>query len=250
MRAMEISPLLGSAIETSIEGNRHEPLIDTTVQWAMRTLDANEYLIRDAVRERTAWLLRVANIDETISDRIIDGVRTLLLEVSGDPDHPLRARVTKGLQDFAFDLRHLPETRARVEAIKNELLDHPHVGGYLEGLWSSIKAAILRAVDNPEAAVAGRLGEAARKLGETLQDDPKLRGAVNLYARRAIVGTVAEYGDELVRLVSDTIRGWDARTVTDKIEAAVGRDLQYIRINGTLIGGLVGLTIHSVSELM
>jgi uncharacterized membrane-anchored protein YjiN (DUF445 family) len=250
MRAMEMAPLLGSAIETSIEGNRHEPLIDTTVQWAMRTLDANEYLIRDAVRERTAWLLRVANIDETISDRIIDGVRTLLLEVSGDPDHPLRARVTKGLQDFAFDLRHLPETRARVEAIKNELLDHPHVGGYLEGLWSSIKAAILRAVDNPEAAVAGRLGEAARKLGETLQDDPKLRGAVNLYARRAIVGTVAEYGDELVRLVSDTIRGWDARTVTDKIEAAVGRDLQYIRINGTLIGGLVGLTIHSVSELM
>jgi uncharacterized membrane-anchored protein YjiN (DUF445 family) len=250
LRAMEVSPLLGSAVEAAIEGNRHEPLIDATIQWAGRALDANEYMIRDAVRDRTVWLLRVANIDDTIADKIIDAVRHLLHEVSGDPYHPMRRRVTQTLQDFAFDLKHLPETRERVEAIKNELLDHPEVGKYLGGLWSSVRTAVLRAVNDPDAALAGRLGEAARNLGETLEADPKLRAAVNLYARRAIVGMVAEYGDELVRIVSDTIRGWDARTVTDRIESAVGRDLQYIRINGTLIGGLVGLTIHTVSELM
>jgi uncharacterized membrane-anchored protein YjiN (DUF445 family) len=250
LRSMEVSPLLGSAIEAAIEGNRHEPLIDAAVQWASRALEANEYMIRDAVRERSAWLLRVANLDETIADKIIDAIRAMLDEVSGDPGHPLRRRVTQGLQDFAFDLKHLPETRERVETIKNELLDHPEIGKYLGGLWSSVKAAILRAVNDPDAALAGKLGEAVRQLGETLEADPKLRGAVNLYARRAIVGVVAEYGDELVRIVSDTIRGWDARTVTDRIENAVGRDLQYIRINGTLIGGLVGLTIHAVSEAM
>jgi uncharacterized membrane-anchored protein YjiN (DUF445 family) len=229
IRAMEVSPMLGSAVEAAIEGNRHEPLIDAAIQWAGKALDANEFMIRDAVRDRTAWLLRVANVDETIADKIIDAIRNLLYEVAGDPHHPMRARV---------------------EAIKNELLDHPEVGKYLGGLWSSLKTAIMRAVNDPDAALAGKLGEAARNLGETLEADPKLRAAVNLYARRAIVGTVAEYGDELVRIVSDTIRGWDARTVTDRIEAAVGRDLQYIRINGTLIGGLVGLTIHAVSEAM
>lgn len=242
--------MLGSAVEAAIEGNRHEPLIDAVIQWAGRALEANEYMIRDAVRDRTAWLLRVANVDETIAEKIIDAIRNLLYEVAGDPHHPMRLRVTKGLQDFAFDLKHLPETRERVEAIKNELVDHPEVGKYLGGLWSSLKTAILRAVNDPDAALAGRLGEAAHKLGETLEADPKLRAAVNLYARRAIVGMVAEYGDELVRIVSDTIRGWDAQTVTDRIENAVGRDLQYIRVNGTLIGGLVGLTIHTVSELM
>ncbi len=250
LRAMEVSPLLGSAVEAAIEDNRHEPLVDAVVQWIGRALDANEYMIRDAVRERSAWLLRVANLDETIADRIIAAIRSMLDEVAGDPGHPIRRRITKGLQDLAFDLRYLPETRERVEHIKNELLDNPEVGKYLGGLWSSIKAAILRAVNDPEAALAGRLGEAARQLGEALEADPKLRAAVNLYARRAIVGIVAEYGDELVRIVSDTIRGWDARTVTDRIENAVGRDLQYIRINGTLIGGLVGLAIHAVSDLM
>lgn len=250
LRAMEISPLLGSAVEGAIEGNRHEPLVDAVIQWASRTLDANEYLIRDAVRDRTTWLLRIASVDDTIADRIIDALRNMLDEVAGDPGHPLRERVTQGLRDFAFDLRHLPETRERVESIKNELIDHPEVGNYLSGLWSSAKAAILRAVNDPDAALAGRLGEAARQLGETLESDPKLRSAVNLNVRRAIVGIVAEYGDELVRIVSDTVRGWDTRTVTDRIENAVGRDLQYIRINGTLIGGLVGLTIHAVSELL
>src|SRR3712207_4874126 len=109
-------------------------------------------MIRDAVRERTAWLLRVASVDETIADKIIDAIRTMLEEVAGDPSHPFRKRVTKGLQDFAFDLRYLPETRERVEAMKNELIDHPEVGKYLGGLWSSMKSAVLRAVNHPDAA--------------------------------------------------------------------------------------------------
>ncbi|MFC3713536.1 DUF445 domain-containing protein [Sphingoaurantiacus capsulatus] len=250
IRAMEVSPMLGSAVDAAIEGNRHEPLIDAVIQWAARALDANEFMIREAVHQRTTWLLRVANVDETIADKIIDAIRNLIYEVAGDPHHPMRGKVTQGLRDFAFDLKHLPETRERVETIKNELLDHPEVAKYLGGLWLSLKTAILRAVNDPDAALAGRLGEAAKRLGETLEADPKLRAAVNLYARRAIVGIVAEYGDELVRIVSDTVRSWDARTITDRVENAVGRDLQYIRINGTLIGGLVGLTIHTASELL
>ena len=98
--------------------------------------------------------------------------------------------------------------------------------------------------------MAGRLGEALRQLGETLQSEPRLAHAINLFARRATVGIAAAYGDGIVRLVSDTVRGWDAVTVTRRLEQAVGRDLQYIRVNGTLVGGLVGLAIYAVDRLL
>jgi uncharacterized membrane-anchored protein YjiN (DUF445 family) len=249
LKSMEAAPMLATALEGAIANDRHEPLIDAAIQWANRALEANEYMIREAVRDRTAWLLRVASLDETIADRIIDAIRGVLSEVAVDPGHPMRRRITQGLVDFAFDMRHLPETRARVEAIKNELIENPELARYLDGLWTSVRDWLLRAAADPEAALAGKLGSAARQLGETLLADPRLRASVNLQARRALVGLVAEYGDEIVRLVSDTIRSWDARTVTDRIETAVGRDLQYIRVNGTLIGGLIGLLIHTVSEL-
>jgi uncharacterized membrane-anchored protein YjiN (DUF445 family) len=97
--------------------------------------------------------------------------------------------------------------------------------------------------------MAGRFGEALRQLGLTLQQDPRLKGTINQFARRAVVGAVASYGTGIVALVSDTIRGWDAGTITDRLESAVGRDLQYIRINGTLVGGLVGLLIHTAETL-
>ena len=94
--------------------------------------------------------------------------------------------------------------------------------------------------------MAGKFGEAIRALGATLQEDARLKATINQFARRAVVGAVASYGTGIVTLVSDTIRGWDARTITGRLESAVGRDLQYIRINGTIVGGLVGLAIHSV----
>jgi uncharacterized membrane-anchored protein YjiN (DUF445 family) len=97
--------------------------------------------------------------------------------------------------------------------------------------------------------MAGRFGEALRQLGTTLQSEPRLQRTINQFARRAIVGAVDSYGDQIVRLVSDTVRGWDPETITGRLESAVGRDLQYIRINGTVVGGLVGLAIHLVDRL-
>jgi uncharacterized membrane-anchored protein YjiN (DUF445 family) len=130
------------------------------------------------------------------------------------------------------------------------MIDNPELGGFLDGLWASARASLRKALSDPDQVLAGRLGEAARQLGETIQFDADLQKALNKHARRAIVGVVADYGDELVKIVSDTVRGWDARTVTDRVENAVGRDLQFIRINGTLVGGLVGLLIHTVTVVL
>ena len=250
LRTTDLAPLLASVVEAAIEGRRHEPVVDAMIQWASRTLDAQESMIRAMVKERTTWLLRVAGVDERVADSIMEAMRRLLSEVADDPNHSLRQRITDTLTEFAFDLRHMPATQAKVEAVKLDLLDNPALGQWLDGLWAGARSALTRLLSDPEATLGGKLGEAMRNFGRQIETDPSLRLAINLQARRAIVGLVNDYGDSIVTLISETIRGWDARTVTDKVERAVGRDLQYIRINGTLIGGLVGVVIHTVSTMM
>ena len=132
--------------------------------------------------------------------------------------------------------------------MKEQLLDNQSVSLWLDTLWQKGRAAIIRGARNPDAVLAGKLGEVMKSMGATLESDPRIRGAINQFARRAIAGLAASYGGSIVRLVSDTVRGWDARTVTARLEGAVGRDLQYIRINGTLVGGLVGLVIHALDH--
>jgi uncharacterized membrane-anchored protein YjiN (DUF445 family) len=167
-----------------------------------------------------------------------------------DPAHPLRAKAEEGLERLAHDLQHDPALRAKVEAFKAEMLDNQAFHRWIEGLWEQGRAALLRVARDPERVLAGKVGEALRQFGETLQTDRKLADTINRFARRTAVGAASDYGDGIVRLVSDTIRGWDARTVTGRLENAVGRDLQYIRINGTLVGGLVGVAIHAVDALL
>jgi uncharacterized membrane-anchored protein YjiN (DUF445 family) len=163
-----------------------------------------------------------------------------------DPHHPLRAKAEEGLAALAWDMQYDPGMQAKVEGWKNEIVANPAVSDWVAGLWEKGRAGLLKAARDPDAAMAGRFGEALRQLGETLEREARLKRALNQLARRATVGLVASYGAGIVTLVSETIRGWDARTVTGRLENAVGRDLQYIRINGTLVGGLVGLVIHAV----
>jgi len=140
--------------------------------------------------------------------------------------------------------------RERVEAMKNDLLDNPAMQRWLDGLWEQARGALLAIARDPERAMAGKLGDVLRQLGETLLHDPRLSHTINRFVRRAVVGIAADYGDGIVRLVSETVRGWDADTITSRLENAVGRDLQYIRVNGTIVGGLVGLVIHTVDRIL
>jgi len=249
IRAVEIAPLLGQTLEAAITSERHVPMVDAIIGWAGRTLDANEDLIRAMVHKRAGWILRMAGLDEKLADAIVDGLRKLSIDMAVDPDHPVRAKAEEGLASLAHRLRNDPETMARVEAWKGEMIENEAVSAWLGGIWEKGRAGLLKGARDPDAALAGKFGEALRQLGETLQAEPRLKAAINQFARRATVGLVASYGDGIVKLVSETVRGWDAGTVSDRLEGAVGRDLQYIRINGTIVGGLVGLLIHSIEVL-
>jgi uncharacterized membrane-anchored protein YjiN (DUF445 family) len=249
LRKMEVAPLLGHALASAINEDRHVPMLEAAIRWTARALDANEVLIRDMVRKKANWVLKLAGLDAKLADAIIDGLRKLTAEMSTDSAHPVRIKIEEALAQLANDLQTKPETRERVEAIKEQLLDNTSVSLWLDALWQRGREAIIKAARNPDAVLAGKLGEVMKSMGGTLEKDRRIRAAINQFARRAVVGMAASYGGSIVKLVSETIRGWDARTVTNRLEAAVGRDLQYIRINGTLVGGLVGLILHVIDKL-
>lgn len=245
----EVSPLLGHALASAINEERHVPMLEATIRWTARALEANEQLIRDMVHKKANWVLKIAGLDAKLADAIIDGLRKLTVEMSTDPAHPVRVKIEEALAQLANDLQTRAETRERVEAMKQQLLDNKSVSLWIDTLWQKGREAVIRAARNPDAVLAGKLGEVLKSMGGTLESDTRIRAALNEFARRATVGLAASYGSSIVKLVSETVRGWDARTVTNRLEAAVGRDLQYIRINGTLVGGMVGLILHILDAL-
>src|SRR3954470_17661315 len=249
LRNTEVAPLLGHALASAINDDRHVPMLEAGIRWMARALDANEPLIREMVHKKANWVLKLASLDEKLADAIVDGLRKLTVEMSTDPAHPVRIKVEEALAQLANDLQTRDETRERVESIKEQLLDNKSVSLWLDALWQRGCEAIIQAARNPDAVLAGKLGEVMKSMGTTLESDTRIRAAINQFARRATVGMAASYGSSIVKLVSETVRGWDARTVTNRLEAAVGRDLQYIRINGTIVGGMVGLVLHVIDSL-
>jgi uncharacterized membrane-anchored protein YjiN (DUF445 family) len=233
-------------LDAMIADGRHKPLIDKIIRWAGLVLEDNEAMVRDMVHKRANAVLRFTGLDERLANSVLDGLYKLLAEVLVDPDHPLRAKIEEGLQELALGLREDPEMQQRVERMKRELLDNPAIGAWWQGVWERLRANLIQSIRSNVGGGTGYLGETLAELGSALRDDARLQRQVNRFARRTAVGVATRYGDQIVQLVSETVRRWDAQTITDRVESAVGRDLQFIRINGTLVGGLVGLTIHAL----
>lgn len=247
---IDLAPLLGQLLTAAIADRRHLPVLDSAIRWTGMTLEANEALIRQMIHDRANSLVRWTGMDERLANAVLDGLYRLLAECLVDPDHPLRHKAEEGLDRLAHDLLHDAAMQARVERVKAEVLANPAFARWLDGMWERLRATMLTAARNPDAALGGQIGESLGAFGKALSEDARLQHMVNRFARRTVVGIAARHGDQIVRLVSETVKRWDARTVTDRIEGAVGRDLQFIRINGTLVGGLVGMAIHAVDSLL
>jgi uncharacterized membrane-anchored protein YjiN (DUF445 family) len=247
---LDIAPLAGRMIESAMTDKRHQPLIDGFVRWAGLTLEDNEETIREIIHQRVSGVLRWAGIDKTISSSVLDGLYKLLAEVLVNPDHPLRGKIEEGLAKLGQDLQHDEATRAKVEEMKRDLIANPAVAVWWTGVWERIRQSLIARARDPESQMGAEMRNMLGELGEALQKDARLQHQINRFARRTAVGVATRYGDQIVRLVSETVKRWDARTITDRVEGAVGRDLQFIRINGTLVGGLVGMTLHFINTVL
>lgn len=250
LERVNAAPMVGQLLTAAIADKRHLPVLESLIRWAGITLEANEDMVRTMIHDRANALVRWTGLDEKLANAVLDGVYRLLAEALVDPAHPLRAKVQEGLETLAHDLLHDTATQAKVERMKLELLANPAVGFWLDGMWERLRALLLKTARDPHKLLSGELGETMAAIGLALEQDQRLRLLVNRFARRTLVGVVSRYGDEIVRIVSETVKRWDSETVTGRVESAVGRDLQFIRINGTLVGGLVGVAIHAVDRWM
>ncbi len=250
LERIDLAPLLGQLLAAAIADRRHLPMLEGLIRRAALTIEDNESLVRAIIHRQANTLLRWTGLDEKLANTALDGLYRLLAETLVDPNHPLRAKVEEGLEQLAGDLLHDPQMQERVRAFKAEVLANPVMARWFDGFWERLRGAMLRAARYPQGALSGGLGASIGEFGSALKTDARLQLLVNRFARRTVVGIATRYGEEIVRLVSETVRRWDARTVTDRIEAAVGRDLQFIRLNGTLVGGMVGLVLHAVNGLI
>ncbi|MBD2843272.1 DUF445 domain-containing protein [Erythrobacter rubeus] len=247
---LDISPLAGRMLESAMTDKRHLPLIDGIIRWAGLTLEDNEETVKEIIHKRANAVLRWTGLDERISSSVLDGLYKLLAEVLVDPDHPLRYKIEEGLEKLSQDLQHDPVTRERVEEMKRDLIENPAVAEWWIGVWERIRQSLIRRAREADSGLGVEMRKGLADLGAALKQDERLQIQINRFARRTAVGVATRYGTEIVTLVSETVKRWDATTITGRIESAVGRDLQFIRINGTLVGGLVGMTLHFITSFL
>jgi uncharacterized membrane-anchored protein YjiN (DUF445 family) len=246
LRGVNFAPIVGQALEAAMKEGRHIPLQNGLLLRARDLLADNEALIRAMVHERSGRLLRWTGLDEDVADAIISGLNKLFADLADDPAHPLRDRINQGFAELAINLQRDSDVQMRVARLRDDIIENPAMQRWISGLWEQGREALLKAARDPNRAMAGKLGDMVREMGASLQKDAPLKALINRFARRTAAGVSASYGHSIVKLISETVRGWDTALLTDRIEGTVGRDLQYIRINGTLVGGLVGLVIHVV----
>lgn len=253
LERLPVAPLLGRMVAAAIADGRHRPLIDSIIRWTGLVLEDNEAMVREMIHQRANALLRFTGLDERLANSVLDGLYKLLAEVLVDPEHPLRAKVEEALTGLAHDLQHDPAMQEKVERMKRELIANPAVADWWQGVWERLRIGLIRSLRGERGADENRvfagLAESLTEMGAALRDDVRLQLQVNRFARRIAVGVASRFGGQIVQLVSETVKRWDATTITDRVEGAVGRDLQFIRMNGTLVGGLVGVAIYMAGGL-
>jgi len=237
--------LLGAFAE---QGSQHR-LLDLVIDNATEWLIANrEQLLRVVSEQAPGWTPRF--IDNRVAGRVHAEVLRFLAEVRADPRHKLRLALDTYLTKLADDLQHDPSTMAQAEQLKTRLLRHPEFRHAVTGLWAATKRMILDAADDPHNELREQAVQGVVALGIRLRDDVTLRAKIDRWVENAGTHLVTTYRDDVTAVISDTVDRWDAKDTARKVELQVGRDLQYIRINGTVVGSLAGLLLFTLSQLV
>jgi uncharacterized membrane-anchored protein YjiN (DUF445 family) len=250
LRALDLPTTLADILSFLTAEGRHRGALTHLISAADALLDDWESDIRARVRVESGAFARLIGLDKRAADGMIGAVRSAIREMAADPDCDLRRKLDDALAKLAVDLRASPGLRSEVEAVKQRLLDHPDVQAAAGSIWKVIKKDIHAVMDRPDSAMAKPLADALESFARHLQTNDELRGTLNERVRDWLVRLAEARGGDVSRFVSEVIQSWDARTIIARIEEGVGADLQYIRISGTLIGGSVGLIIHTVTVLM
>ncbi|MEW2632018.1 DUF445 domain-containing protein [Streptomyces sp. NPDC048389] len=245
----EIAPGIGKTLQKVVADGAHHRAVDLICTRAHDWLVLHSDSVMDAVEGGApGWTPRF--VDRKIGDRVYRELLRFITEMRDMPGHPARGAIDRFLGDFAADLQSDTDTRARVERMKSELLSRSEVQDVIASAWASVRAMIISAAEDDRSELRLRARASLLSLGTRLATDSRLQAKVDGWVEDAAVYVVTTYRGEITSLISDTVASWDAEHTSRKIEAHIGRDLQFIRINGTVVGALAGLVIHTVAHAL
>lgn len=247
IRKARVAPLVGRGLSLMTTGDRHQELLDEGIKLAAQAVAENEDIIRQRIEAETPWWVPGV-VDDKILRKIMSGMERTLTEVRDDQNHPLRQRFDAALRKFIDDLQNSPEVMERAEELKEELLSADAVRHFSSSIWADTKGALVRRAERAEESDVDTISSGLASLGKAILDDPVLMERVDGWLRMGVLGLVERYQSEVSELISHTVRGWDPTATSQRIELAIGRDLQFIRINGTIVGGLVGLILYAITR--
>jgi uncharacterized membrane-anchored protein YjiN (DUF445 family) len=241
-----ISPVAGSLLQEILKDDAHHGLVDLVLEEGHRWLVHNQETFADIIGERAPWWTP-DRLNDVVTRRMhLEAVRWLA-DIRRDPDHHARQALDSLLSQLAQDLLTDPATQERAERLKLRLLEQPQMVVTGMSLWSAFRNALLEALEDEEGPLRERAAQELAAFGQRVIAEEALRSRLDTWAADFVVWAVGRYGDELTAVITQTIERWDGKEAARKIELHVGRDLQFIRINGTVVGGLVGVVIHAIA---
>ena len=242
-----LAPLAGKALRVMTEDGRHHDLLDVMLRAIDRFLTDNRASLRDRFGTESPWWLPEA-AEDRIFERLLDGARNVLGDVARNPRHELRIDFDARVRRLVDDLQSSPAMRERGEELKRELLAQPELRAWVASVWTDVKAGLRAQAADPDSELRRRLAETITALGRRLLDDPALADRVERSVETGVRYVADQFSGEIGTMVSGTVARWDGRETSDRLELLLGPDLQFIRINGTLVGGLAGFAIHAAGQ--
>jgi len=246
LQAVRVAPILGNVLSVVAAEDRHQDLLDEAIELVARAIAENREVLRVSFREGSPWWLPDV-VDEALYQRIMAALDAVLLDVRADPAHPLRRRFDAATRDFIERLKHSPDVIARAEALKRDVLDDALMDALSTALWERVRQAAARHGMEPDRASLEPLERGLVTLGESLLANQSLLAELDGFLAAQLSAMLEDHRQEVGELIADTVRTWPPEMAAERLELAVGRDLQFIRLNGTLVGGLAGLVIYTFS---
>ncbi|MBI5017589.1 MAG: DUF445 domain-containing protein [Deltaproteobacteria bacterium] len=247
--SVRVAPVLGKILWLFTAGDRHQDLLDVALRAAARFVTQNEELIRERIRNESPWWIP-ERIDARIHEKIVRGIATTLQQISEDPNHPLRVRYDGAFRELIDRLQASAELGERLEKLKAELVQQAAVRQFSASVWRDLKGRLLRFAEGKDEWAPGAIQRGMSAVAAAVLSDPALLAKIETWLQDAVLYAVEQYRGEVQQFISHTVSQWDAGATSQKIELQVGRDLQFLRINGTLVGGIVGLALQVLSSFL
>jgi uncharacterized membrane-anchored protein YjiN (DUF445 family) len=247
VKSADLVSFAGDFFELLTSHNRHQELFDHVLILIRELFEKFKPDLQDKIKRESGIFLVLLGGDITLYNKLVAVVVRTLDEVTSDPDHQLRRKFSEEMQKFVMKLKSSTEYGEKIEEIREEVFNSPSVRSYFEKVWGEIKDSILSDLSEPESVLKEKTKDVIRRIHCKALSDVYLRERLNNWIRNALISTLISNREEISGLIAETVKKWDAATMSRKLELEVGKDLQYIRINGTVIGGLLGLLIHIVS---